>query len=227
MSRKAMAMARRVPRQERSRKLVAAVREACRQILAEEGHEGLTTARIAERAGVSVGSLYQYFENKEHVLREVVGETWDTQRTEAARWNGPLQRASLREQIREGLEHAITHFQALLDLDTPYVREHHGEYRLDRDFPVAAPATTPPEDGSTPPPETDAVDYTRRNLERNRAELRPERRERIDLAAFLIGRGIPAILHEAIAEDPALLSDPAFAEELTELMTAYLVGADR
>lgn len=55
---------RKQPRQARSSDLVAAILEAATQVLAEVGAERFTTARVAERAGVSIGSLYQYFPNK-------------------------------------------------------------------------------------------------------------------------------------------------------------------
>jgi hypothetical protein len=52
------------PKQARSTDLVAAILEAAAQVLAKEGAPRFTTARVAERAGVSVGSIYQYFPNK-------------------------------------------------------------------------------------------------------------------------------------------------------------------
>lgn len=56
---------RRVPNQERARALVAAILESSAHVLEVHGFEGATTARIAKKAGVSVGSLYQYFGTKE------------------------------------------------------------------------------------------------------------------------------------------------------------------
>ena len=58
------AKGRRAPKQARARALVDAVLEATAQILREGGPEAANTNRIAERAGVSIGSLYQYFPNK-------------------------------------------------------------------------------------------------------------------------------------------------------------------
>lgn len=58
----------RPPVQERSRHTVACILEAAVQVFEEHGHAAGTTARIAERAGVSVGTLYQYFPNKDAVL---------------------------------------------------------------------------------------------------------------------------------------------------------------
>lgn len=55
---------RRNPRQERARATVDAVLEAAAQVLEAKGLKGATTNAIAERAGVSVGSLYQYFPDK-------------------------------------------------------------------------------------------------------------------------------------------------------------------
>lgn len=55
---------RKEPRQARSRATVDAIVEAGARILSEQGWTGFTTNRVAEAAGVSVGSLYQYFPDK-------------------------------------------------------------------------------------------------------------------------------------------------------------------
>lgn len=59
---------RRTPKQRRSQYTRDAIFEATAQILETQGEAALTTNRIAERAGVSVGTLYQYFANKEAIL---------------------------------------------------------------------------------------------------------------------------------------------------------------
>ena len=59
------------PKQGRSTHLVEAIQQACQQILENEGAEHLTTQRIADVAGVTIGSLYQYFPNKEAVVADV------------------------------------------------------------------------------------------------------------------------------------------------------------
>jgi AcrR family transcriptional regulator len=58
---------RKLPAQSRSTATVAAVLEAAARILERHGFEGYTTNAIAERAGVSIGSFYQYFPNKDAV----------------------------------------------------------------------------------------------------------------------------------------------------------------
>ncbi len=64
------------PQQARSKALVADILEAAARVLAEEGAPRFTMARVAERAGVGIGSLYQYFPNKEAVLFRLQTEEW-------------------------------------------------------------------------------------------------------------------------------------------------------
>lgn len=67
---------RKQPRQQRSAALVSAVLDAAVQVLTREGAARFTTARVAERAGVSVGSLYQYFPNKAAILFRLQSDEW-------------------------------------------------------------------------------------------------------------------------------------------------------
>jgi AcrR family transcriptional regulator len=59
---------RRNPKQERARETVEIIFEAAARILQQEDRAALNTNIIAERAGISVGTLYQYFPNKEAIL---------------------------------------------------------------------------------------------------------------------------------------------------------------
>jgi len=63
---------RKKPQQRRSRVTIDAIFEAAIQVLLANGLERITTIQIAERAGVSVGSLYQYFPNKNALLAAIV-----------------------------------------------------------------------------------------------------------------------------------------------------------
>lgn len=63
---------RKIPRQARAQATVEAIIVATAQLLTEQGFVNLTTARVAERAGVSIGSLYQYFPNKQGLAAAVV-----------------------------------------------------------------------------------------------------------------------------------------------------------
>ena len=84
------------PKQARSTDLVAAILDAAVQVLEAEGAPRFTTARVAEKAGVSVGSLYQYFPNKAAILFRLQSDEW--QRT------GALLRGILENSGRPPLE---------------------------------------------------------------------------------------------------------------------------
>lgn len=67
---------RKKPQQARSTELVAAILEAAIRVLEREGARRFTTIRVAAAAGVSVGSLYQYFPNKEAILFRLQVDEW-------------------------------------------------------------------------------------------------------------------------------------------------------
>jgi AcrR family transcriptional regulator len=67
-SRRKTASGRRRPQQRRARETVEAVLDAVIRILKRDGSRGLTTNRIAEVAGVSIGSVYQYFPDKQAIF---------------------------------------------------------------------------------------------------------------------------------------------------------------
>jgi AcrR family transcriptional regulator len=68
MARNSVSDQRRSPRQARSRATWEAIVEAAAQVLERGGAEGFNTNAVAERAGVSIGTLYQYFPDKQAIL---------------------------------------------------------------------------------------------------------------------------------------------------------------
>ncbi|MDQ1209437.1 AcrR family transcriptional regulator [Acinetobacter baylyi] len=63
---------RKKPQQQRAIYLVDTILQATQLCIAENGLIQLTTPKIAERSGISVGSIYQYFENKEQIVQELL-----------------------------------------------------------------------------------------------------------------------------------------------------------
>ncbi|MER5675281.1 MULTISPECIES: TetR/AcrR family transcriptional regulator [Pseudonocardia] len=76
---------RREPRQERSRAMVERIVAAGRDVLVTRGYDGASTNRIAAAAGVSPGSLYQYFPDKDAVLTEVLDRYLDAMEARVSR----------------------------------------------------------------------------------------------------------------------------------------------
>ncbi len=95
--------ARRAPVQQRSKDTVAAIQEAAIQILMKDGYAHATTVRVAELAGVSVGTLYQYFDGREAVFDAVTAGVLDSL-TEAA---GAALSASADSTLRRQLHQSV------------------------------------------------------------------------------------------------------------------------
>ena len=67
---------RRIPQQERSRQKLQLVIDAADRLLAVDGADALATTRIAAEAGVSVGTVYQYFPDKEAIAEALARQYW-------------------------------------------------------------------------------------------------------------------------------------------------------
>ncbi len=63
-----------IPVQKRSKETVASIVESCARLLVQEPYHAITTDKIAEMAGVSIGSLYQFFANKEAIEAAVIDD---------------------------------------------------------------------------------------------------------------------------------------------------------
>jgi len=106
---------RKQPVQQRAQETVRAVLEAATYILIEQGHEHASTNGIAERAGVNIGSLYQYFPNKQAIFTTLAeqhfrGYTAHMSGTESASLDVPLAR-SLRLMIHAHVSFCVANQQ--------------------------------------------------------------------------------------------------------------------
>ncbi|WP_115720489.1 TetR family transcriptional regulator [Gallaecimonas mangrovi] len=125
---------RKAPQQARSNELVASILEAAIQVLQKEGAQRFTTARVAERAGVSVGSLYQYFPNKAAILFRLQTDEWQrtanlladilsNTNTEPLRRLRLLVHAFLRSECEEAQMRVALHDAAPLYRDAPQAHQ--------------------------------------------------------------------------------------------------------
>jgi AcrR family transcriptional regulator len=191
---------RKTPRQERSRATVEAVLEATADILVREGYAKLTTNRIAERAGVNIASLYQYFPGKEAIVAEL------------RRRHGADQRAALRQVLAERTAGALE--STIRTLVSVGVAGHAHAPRLHRVFTEEMPALGYRDVAAIDAPVFEAM---RRFLQEADADVRD-----MDLAMWIISTASGAILHRAAVERPEDLSTGVIADELVTLLCRYL-----
>jgi len=119
---------RKAPKQQRSSQLVADILEGAIRVLEREGAARFTMARVAETAGVSVGSLYQYFPNKEAILFQLQTGEWDQTRAMLGKIlaePGSLPEARLRKAVTFFFrsEHAEARFRVALEDAAPLYRD--------------------------------------------------------------------------------------------------------
>ncbi|QUD87426.1 TetR/AcrR family transcriptional regulator [Phenylobacterium montanum] len=134
MTAQAILTPRKTPAQGRSRAMVETIVEAAARVLEEAGAAGFNTNAVAARAGVSVGSLYQYFPGKQALVAELSRRGAETLLADLAAAVEAAEAApegSLREDVRRlaqaaiawqcrrpALERALDQMEAGLDLPT-------------------------------------------------------------------------------------------------------------
>jgi AcrR family transcriptional regulator len=195
---------RKTPSQARSRALVDAILEAATRVLRQRGWHDATMARVAEVAGISIGSLYQYFPDKISLGAALIERqserelAFHLERFAAIPPDAPL-RALLRLLARTPLE-----FQAL---DRPLHRA-----LLDAMAHVGRHALL-----------VDRVRTTalglRALLEQHRASVdHPD----LDRAAHVIVNAVHSLTHDGALPRPDSMDDDALAEEVERLLVGYL-----
>jgi AcrR family transcriptional regulator len=189
------------PRQDRSEATVDAILEAAAREFASEGYEAATTNRIAEAAGTSVGSLYQYFPSKDAIAVELA------RRFRAGRL------AFARTQLESvGDKPLATVVRALF---SSFLRADGIRPELYRVLISQVLRTDAAElRGYEEKLEAIVVDALRR--------VRPPPQvDDYELTAFMLVRVVLSLVHAANADKPRY-NTPALADELTKLVVAYL-----
>ncbi|SRR5579871_3466626 len=206
MVRKPLRSPRKTASQERSRQTVKALLEATARVLVREGYEKASTNRIAAVAGVSIGSLYQYFPSKEALVaavierhkQEVMRLARDTIVTVAMR---PIE-AAAREFVTGGIEaHRVNpELHRVLDEQVPRSEQLRNIEAIDPNI----------------------YSLVRGYLEAHRDELDAED---LDLAAFICVTVVEALTHAVVLQRPDLLNgkkSERFVDDVTRLLVRYL-----
>jgi AcrR family transcriptional regulator len=188
--------------------MVDALVEATARILVREGFDKASTNRIAEVAGVSVGSLYQYFPGKESLVVAVM-ERHNQQIMRAVR--GELAKAAT-QPIEEGVRTLVA----------VAVKAHRIDPKLHRVLAEQIPRV-----GKLEKLEA----FSRENYELFRTYLESRRDElsidNLELASFLCVTSIEAVTHNAVLHHPRMLADQtaaALIDDATRLVVGYLTG---
>ncbi len=206
MAQKLQTSPRKSASQERSRSTVDALLEATTRILIKEGYDRASTNRIAEVAGVSIGSLYQYFPSKEALVAAVV----DRHTQELSE----VTRSALIKMAARPIEVAAREFVSVA-IDAHRVNPKlHGVL-----------AEQIPRVGRLENIEANVRDgYTlvRGYLEAHRDEIDVAD---LDLAAFVVVTVVEALTHAAVLRRPDVLADKKarqFVDDVTRLVVRYL-----
>ncbi len=196
---------RKQPRQERAQSTVGAILQAAAQVFVQEGVERATTNRIAQVAGVSVGSLYQYFPSKEALVAAII----DQHRRKVIE-----QLSLVADNAAElPLEEAARAFIGLMiDVHTinPPLHRVLLEY-------------VPFHESGGPQAliEEHAARIVEGYMVRHREQIQVPS---ISLATTVVVFTVKALMWVAVLSQPALLHDPCFREEITRLVVGYLRG---
>lgn len=191
---------RKSPKQDRSRQLVDAIVEATARVLVKDGFEALQVTDVAELAGVSVGSLYQYYPHKEALVVAVLEREAEREAAFLAERLAALTPPTLAGLLSAVIEGTMAFradhrplFNVLLAV-IPVVGRYY-DLRARGAAVAALMRSLMPldvDDGSA------------------------------DTVVFVVANAVHAVTHEGLVPRPDALSDDAVAAEATRLALAYL-----
>lgn len=195
---------RKSPAQARSARTVEDLLDATARVLVRDGWDKASTNRIAKAAGVSVGSLYQYFPNKEALVMA-------------------LARRHAEQTLGTFASQAVEFADAPITVAVPaFVRAMLTAHRTDPELHLAlvhqllSVGLEPVDDMITA-----AKVMVHRFLERRRDELVVED---LESAAWMCVTVVDAVVHAAVLDGRRRLDDPAVERELSAMILRYLTG---
>jgi AcrR family transcriptional regulator len=201
----AIEIKRRIPRQARAGETVALILEATAQVLEAGGLPAFTTNAVAERAGVSIGTLYQYFADKNAILLALVRQQMTAGLAEVGRAlqgeNDPSVEGRVRAMVRAMVSGFRGRLRARRAVTQAILAQGLG---LEMMGPIAAfIAAAGNRVGDGPQPLI--------------AALSPEQ-------VFVVSRALIATIRHAVMEEQPFLRSPAFEDEVVRLIVAYLAA---
>ena len=198
---------RRKPQQARSRRTWETIVDAAADLLVEEGYHNTSTNKIAERADISVGSIYQYFPNKEAIVLAVMQGFAERQYEILADGLAGLERDDLRTVVRRVIDNMLQakrdqpELSRVLFEQIPPV----GQHDILRDWTDRASALI----GGALADRDDEL----RELD-------------FEMASYILVNGCHGIVHGVVSTHQGPFDDAKLAEETTELVMRYLTADD-
>ncbi len=206
MNRKTSLEMRKRPKQTRSIETVNVILEASAQVFSNHGYEGTTTDMIAEKAGISIGSFYQYYPNKDAVLISLLERH--------------LERVKkLMALIQEELENEEQALEITLKKCIgALVRHHLQDADLDKILSEQVQYPDPIVSTISGIHESMVIGIT------HYLESHPAiKKQHPALSAGLIMRAIDTLTHHYVSDDLRTYSQEAFIRELSDMIYAYLI----
>ena len=196
---------RKTPRQERSQNMVETILDATARVLAARGYAGTNTNLIAERAGVSVGSVYQYFPNKDALIVALHDRHAAQMRDVIDCVLAGSARAGLRDRIAAMGRALLAAHLVQPDLHKVLERE--------LSFFDALAENSPPDQG--------VFGVVRALLEERQNEISVVNR---DLAAWVVVQIMLSLVHAAVIEPPRQFATVDIERAITDAVVGYLTG---
>jgi AcrR family transcriptional regulator len=204
MGRRLALAPRKLPSQARAKDTAEAIMRATAHILKKRGYQATTTNHVAEAAGVSIGSLYQYFPNKEAIVAALLERHLE----ETMGWLRSATVSALEQPLEEA---ARTLIQGL-------IAAHRVDPDLHRVFAEELPRVGSFERIHALEKETLAL--VRAYLEARVPELVAQRK--LDIVCFVIVHSVEALTHGVVLFRQDWLDDPAFLDEVVRLVVRYV-----
>lgn len=192
---------RKSPSQERARVTVEALLDATALLLVSEGFDKASTNRIAAKAGVSVGSLYQYFDGKEALVAALAERHHAQLMAVLAGAAADMGDRSLDAVVR--------------DIVCAMLEAHAVDPKLHEVLTEQIPR-----DVITCCLEEDGAAFVRGLLDIHRDKIRKDLD--LGLATFILVHAVEGVTHAAVIERPALLKDKKLASDIARMVTGYL-----
>jgi AcrR family transcriptional regulator len=195
---------RKIPKQARSRSMVDAILEATARVLVKRGYSGTNTNLIAEVAGVSVGSIYQYFPNKESLIvalhqRHAI-QMQDMIIHLFSRSKKTTLRGAMKALVKAVLEAHLVEpkLHYVLEWEFPLLDLHKDVNSADYDIPGQV---------------VQAI------LKNHRDEIR---RPNLELAVYIVIKMIKSLVHQTVLEPSRYYTQPEIEDAISEAAFGYL-----